>query len=280
MSRIVGGSVLLFLNITPGEKSHLDFQSFSGERRELAVVENGKWVRNTSNDRFGQRLEMVSETLLRITDLEKEDSGLFKFSVMLPGAMIQDLTFSLTVYARVPEPRIQVLDTSDGCSITLWCLVDGEERYNISWEREGTLNGSWDSHQFSDNSSSLRLSWEPELSDFNVTCVVSNPVDRNKTSFDPLRNCPPKAPRNEHNEIKWIYLLILIAVIPVLVIAIMVCVYRTRIKRTKRKEGSGDLSVAASVQGSEDQLFIQSNLKKRAESGWLEQRDPQETITS
>lgn len=102
VSRIMGDSVLLFLNITPGEKSHLDFQSLSGERHELAVVKNGKWVRNTSNDRFGQRLEMVNETLLRITDLEKEDSGLFKFGVRhhQDPAMIQGLTFNLTVYGK------------------------------------------------------------------------------------------------------------------------------------------------------------------------------------
>ncbi|KAJ6652427.1 hypothetical protein lerEdw1_011545 [Lerista edwardsae] len=202
---MLGGTAWLVLNMPPGkmvDKSHLDFQPHSGERGELAVLKGGHWERSKAPDRFGQRLEIVNKTVVRITPLEKGDGGLFEASVRLPSAEVQHHLFNLTVYAPVSEPQIllrNISKTPGMCNVTLWCWVPGDGEHNVSWaigavgRPRRVLGGSSDWHQLSDHGSRLQLLWRANLSDSSINCLVRNPVDQKNTSFDLLKICPNEA---------------------------------------------------------------------------------------
>ncbi|XP_053224092.1 SLAM family member 6-like isoform X2 [Podarcis raffonei] len=243
---IMGESVLFPVNVSSAvtvEKMEWDFYPQSGGLGYwLGEFSHGKLEHPSPTDRFGQRLDMVNETTLRIKDLELDDGGIYNARIWFTKAQFQEQSFSLMVYEPVPAPQIhhQVESkTPDGCNVTLRCHTPGREDLSISWETgdlHRALGKSVNQYQVSDNGRELRVSlWNSSL-DSKFTCLVSNSVDQKRASFDLLKIC--QSDEGGHLQLlSWSPWLIS-SVIVLLVIMVMVMVnwmcWKIRLERNRR----------------------------------------------
>ncbi|XP_033030192.1 V-set and immunoglobulin domain-containing protein 10-like [Lacerta agilis] len=161
----------------------------------LGEFRHGKLQHPDPTGRFGQRLDVVNGTTLRIKDLELDDGGIYNTRIWFTKTQFQEQRFILTVYEPVPTPQIQhqvESKTPGGCNVTLRCYTPGREELKVSWETwdpHRALGKSVNQYQVSNNGRELRVfSWN---SSFNskFTCLVSNPVDQKRASFDLLSIC-------------------------------------------------------------------------------------------
>ncbi|CAI5798622.1 SLAM family member 8-like isoform X1 [Podarcis lilfordi] len=204
---ILGGSVLFPASVSQGitvEKMEWDFYPQSGSLGFwLGEFSHGKLEQQSPSDRFGQRLDMVDETTLRIKDLELDDSGIYNVRIWLTKSQFQEQSFSLTVYEPVPAPQIhfqEVSQTSEGCNVTLQCQAPGKEEFNSS--------------------------------DSAFTCLLTNSVDQKNASFDLLKICPgAQVGRQRHHIIfTAVVMLLIIMVVPVK------WMWMRRKRKSKKKE--------------------------------------------
>ncbi|XP_060125670.1 uncharacterized protein LOC118078661 isoform X5 [Zootoca vivipara] len=196
---ILQGSVLFFAYGSEGitvEKMEWDFlPQRGGLGFWLGEFRHGKLQHPSPTDRFGQRLDMVDETTLRIKDLELDDGGIYNARIWFAKSLFQEQSFSLIVYEPVPTPKIdhQVESmTPGGCNVTLRCHTPGREELNISWETGGlhrALGKSVNQFQVSDHGRELRVFYWNSYFDSKFTCQASNPVDKKGASFDFLNIC-------------------------------------------------------------------------------------------
>ncbi|XP_042294771.1 uncharacterized protein LOC121915020 [Sceloporus undulatus] len=103
----LGGSVLFPITISSMKtvaEIEWKFETERGLALLIAEFSDGKLVRPNPRDRFGQRLEMVDETTLKIKDLEREDSGVYMARVMLATFTVLEYFFNLTVYSAINDP--------------------------------------------------------------------------------------------------------------------------------------------------------------------------------
>ncbi|CAI5798625.1 SLAM family member 8-like isoform X2 [Podarcis lilfordi] len=181
---------------------------------------------------------MVDETTLKVKDLELNDSGIYSARIWVTKTQFQEQRFSLTVYEPVPTPQIdhQVESkTPGGCNVTLRCHTPGREDLSISWETGGphrALGKSVNQYQVSDNGQELRVSFWNTSFDSKFTCLVSNPVDRKRASFDLLNICQSDE-GGQFGLLSWSPLLIS-SVIVLLVILVMVMRWKIIFKRRRR----------------------------------------------
>ncbi|XP_067328483.1 SLAM family member 9-like [Anolis sagrei] len=193
---MLNGTVLLSIrNISTPETLHSidwDFQLQSGTRLKIAEFRDGALVRGNHND----RLELADETSLRIRNLEKEDSGLYTARVNFRSNEIQEHLYHLKVYDPVPVPQVLhqiVSNSSTSCNVTLECWLSEKAGLNVSWRIGNdlrTLEGSSGWYQLSSDGWRLHVSMRTSAKDSNFTCLVSNPADQKKASFDLLSVCP------------------------------------------------------------------------------------------
>nr|XP_034957615.1 SLAM family member 7-like isoform X1 [Zootoca vivipara] len=211
VSGILGGSVFLSLN-TPSakkvEKIEWAFHPTSGDPYLLGEFRDGKldqsnlrsWYEQLveSGDALALRIKnlaMVEETTLRIKNLTVEHAGLYEARAWFNVAQFQEHHFFLTVYEPVPRPQIHhevESKTPEGCNVSLQCQAPAKEEFTISWKRGNpprALVGGLDKYWLSDNGRNLHVSWRKSSADSTFTCLVSNPVDRNRASFDLLEIC-------------------------------------------------------------------------------------------
>ncbi|XP_053224094.1 SLAM family member 8-like isoform X2 [Podarcis raffonei] len=208
---ILGGSVFLSLNAPPAKKVvkiEWAFHPTSGDSYLLGEFRDGKLDQSNFRSQYEQQMEtgdavalriknfaMVDETTLSIKNLTMKHSGLYEARAWINSALFQEHHFILTVYEPVPRPWIQhkvQSKTPEGCNVSLQCQAPVKEEYTISWKRGNpprVLVGGLDKYWLSDNGRNLHVSWRKSSSDSTFTCLVSNPVDRNRASFDLLRIC-------------------------------------------------------------------------------------------
>ncbi|CAI5798635.1 SLAM family member 8-like isoform X2 [Podarcis lilfordi] len=208
---ILGGSVFLSLNAPPAikvVKIQWAFHPTSGYSYPLGEFRDGKLDLSNLRSMYEQQMEtgdavalrienlaMVDETTLRIKNLTMEHGGIYEARTWINSALFQEHHFILTVYEPVPRPWIHhkvESKTPEGCTVTLQCQAPVKEEYTISWKRGNpprVLVGGLVKHWLSDNGRNLHVSWRKSSSDSTFTCLVSNPVDRNRASFDLLRIC-------------------------------------------------------------------------------------------
>nr|XP_003229706.2 PREDICTED: T-lymphocyte surface antigen Ly-9 [Anolis carolinensis] len=210
MSAIQGGSVSFRLSI-PSEKVIVgiewNFKVKDGSILLIGESSNGKWKRPNPEDQFGDRLELVNQTMLRVHDLKTEDGGIYTAHVRFDTDEIPEYNFPLAVYEPVPTPRIFPHLNSFApfeCNVTLECNASGAEGLNVSWTRGNRLSpleGTMDGYNLSNNGKDLHLAWRHNSSDSIFTCLVSNPVDEKRTSFNLLSVCTSKG--KGHPGSKW-----------------------------------------------------------------------------
>ncbi|XP_077776404.1 SLAM family member 8-like [Podarcis muralis] len=229
---ILGGSVLFPANVSQGmtvEKIQWDFlPQRGGLGFWLGEFSHGKLEHPSPTDRFGQRLDMVNKTTLRLKDLELDDSGFYNARIWFTKALFQEQHFSLTVCEPVPTPQIDhqlESKTPGGCNVTLRCHTPGRGDLSISWETGGphrALGKSVNQYQVSDNGRELRVSFWNSSLDSKFTCLVSNPVDQKRASFNLLNICQSDE-GGQFGPLSWSPWLIT-ALISLLVMMVMVMV--------------------------------------------------------
>ncbi|CAI5798613.1 T-lymphocyte surface antigen Ly-9-like isoform X2 [Podarcis lilfordi] len=199
VNRILGGSVSFSVSVSQRitiEKIEWDFRPKTGGLGLwLSEDRHGKLDHPNPTERLGERLDMANQKMLRIKDLELNDSGIYTARVWFTKVQFQEQSFSLTVYEPVPTPQIdhQVdSKTPGGCNVTLRCHTPGRKDLSISWETGGphrALGKSVNQYQVSDNGRELRVSFWNSSFNSKFTCLVSNPVGQKRASFDLLNIC-------------------------------------------------------------------------------------------
>uniref|UniRef100_A0ACB8G6S6 Uncharacterized protein n=1 Tax=Sphaerodactylus townsendi TaxID=933632 RepID=A0ACB8G6S6_9SAUR len=193
---VLGGSVVLSVNVAPGAKVkevEWSYRAGSGPALLVALFRDGKFDRPDPSDRFRQRIGMFNETL-RIRALELNDSGVFGARVKIFPALVEDQIFHLTVYEPVLMPRIQsqlLSSTPGGCNVSLQCLTPGKGRVNVTWRKGNPIQdlSSTDRYQVSPDGRTIRLSLQATSLNTTYSCMASNPVEHKIVSFDLQRIC-------------------------------------------------------------------------------------------
>uniref|UniRef100_A0A670KAC9 SLAM family member 8-like n=2 Tax=Podarcis muralis TaxID=64176 RepID=A0A670KAC9_PODMU len=239
---ILGGSVLFPVNISQGitvEKMEWDFlPQRGGLGFWLGEFSHGKLEQQSPSDRFGQRLDMVDETTLRIKDLELDDGGIYNARIWLTKSQFQEQSFSLTVYEPVPTPQIhfqEVSQTSEGCNVTLQCQAPRKEEFSISWKRGNpprALGNSLYEYQLSDSGRNLCVFWRKDSSDSAFTCLLTNSVDQKNASFDLLKICPGVQVRRQRH----IIISTAVVMLLIMMVAAVMWMWMRRKRKFKKKE--------------------------------------------
>nr|XP_034958494.1 uncharacterized protein LOC118078664 [Zootoca vivipara] len=185
---------------------------------------------------------MVNETTLRIKDLELDDGGIYNARIWLTKSLFQEQSFSLTVYEPVPKPQIghQVESiTPGGCNVTLRCHTPGREELKFSWETGGlhrALGKSVNQFQVSDNGRELRVFYWSSSFDSKFTCLVSNPVDQKRTSFDFLNICltDEGGQFGLSSWIPWLIASLISLLVIMVMVMVMVMCWKIRLERNGR----------------------------------------------
>ncbi|XP_034958497.1 uncharacterized protein LOC118078665 isoform X1 [Zootoca vivipara] len=243
---ILGGSVLFPANVSQGitmEKMEWDFlPQRGGLGFWLGEFSHGKLQHPSPTDRFGQRLDMVNETTLRIKDLELDDGGIYNARIWFTKAQFQEQSFSLTVYEPVPTPQIdhQVESkTPGGCTVTLRCHTPGRKELKVSWETQNlhrALGKSVNQYQVSFNGKELRVFYWNRSFDSKFTCLVRNHVDQKRASFDLLNICQSYE-GEKFGALSWgpwlMFSITVLLLITVVVMVMCMC-WKIRLERHRR----------------------------------------------
>ncbi|XP_053133810.1 SLAM family member 9-like isoform X2 [Hemicordylus capensis] len=190
MNRVLGGSVVFSVNVTGSTVEEFEWTFQNKTQFQIVRFAEGKWKWSVLRDSFGQRIEITNDTTLKISHVEREDSGVYGLRVTFHTEEIQVDSFSLTVFEPVPEPHISpqlISRASDGCNVTLQCQLPRKGEFNITWESGNTLQDSEDGsvrYQISSHGRDLHLFWQASSSDSTITCRVSNPADWKNVSFN------------------------------------------------------------------------------------------------
>ncbi|KAM3920482.1 SLAM family member 5-like [Leptodactylus fuscus] len=140
---------------------------------------------------FANRLETLnSGTTLRITNLRKEDGGIYTVSAHFIHKEINQRSYNLTVYDPVPSPVIWTEvkeDTTDQCNVTLYCSVPS---YTSDFSYTWIYRHRDSEYQPYNNGSSIHISEPPDHADMELLCIVHNPADKKNASVNVRHICP------------------------------------------------------------------------------------------
>uniref|UniRef100_A0ACB8G6B4 Uncharacterized protein n=2 Tax=Sphaerodactylus townsendi TaxID=933632 RepID=A0ACB8G6B4_9SAUR len=190
---ILGGSAsfpLKLLATTTVARIQWSLRVGSGPEKVIAELKDGRLEWQDTRERFGQQLEMVDGTTLRIRALEKEDSCTLDVRVVFVSGEVLRQTFRLSVFEPVPDPEIRphlVSRRAEVCNVTLHCLGSEKGGIEVSWKRGNSSDQPGVLEEGSDTD--LHVSWQPDSLDSTFTCLLSNPIDRKSASLDLASIC-------------------------------------------------------------------------------------------
>ncbi|KAK6466153.1 hypothetical protein HHUSO_G36715, partial [Huso huso] len=143
----------------------------------IARIQNGK-IDAGFEERFTGRLQRDNFTnSLRITNLEREDSGFYQIEIT--GEVRLKRSMRLSVYDPVPEPEVNGSVVLANRSCTLLCFVGNTSEVNVSWMRDGKPL----------HTTELEISQEMQGDNVTYTCVASNPASNKTTTVTPSHYC-------------------------------------------------------------------------------------------
>ncbi|KAM6037676.1 uncharacterized protein LJ206_020821 [Theristicus caerulescens] len=233
---VLGGSVLLSPVPSPNKtvtEVEWSFTTSTGARIRVAEFGPGGFKRPDPKDRFKDRLEIFSKTVLRIRALERGDSGVYGARIKLQPALVEDQSFNLSVYGPVPAPEIhnELLSlTAQGCNVTLRCRVPAGSDAVAAWQLGGSLGTPHG--QLSEDNQTLRLAVPASAFNSSYTCVAQNPIQEQNVSVHLGTLCQQQ---ERHGWERWHLCLVLLAAG---VAALLSIVWLQRKKRRK-KEAEG-----------------------------------------
>ncbi|XP_066465261.1 SLAM family member 5-like [Eleutherodactylus coqui] len=143
------------------------------------------------NEKFKNRLETLNNSRsLRITNLRKEDGGIYSATIHSADKMKYNTSYNLTVYEPVPSPTIQTecrKPSIDGGNVTLHCSVPSNTS-DISYTWKCRQNNT--EYQLCNTGSIIQMSLPPDHQDMEFLCIVQNPADQKNKSINTHNICP------------------------------------------------------------------------------------------
>ncbi|XP_064354875.1 SLAM family member 5-like [Dromaius novaehollandiae] len=263
-----GGSVLLAAALAPNasvREIEWSFSSGAGATIQVAEFSRGRLERPDPGDRFKQRLEMFNATALRIWALEPGDSGIYGARVKLHPAVVQDQSFSLSVYEPVGAPEIDselLAWTPHECNVSLRCRAPAGRDVHVAWLLDaapGHRPPAEDRLEVHVGAGTLNATY---------TCVASNPVQQRSTSVHLQTLCRdgPAA----HAWRRWhVYLALLLVAVAAVLAAIWLW-------KKRRKKAAAGGTLAASSEEEEAPLEPQYAQIQRREPPAAGKRRPEQ----
>ncbi|XP_030043008.1 SLAM family member 8 isoform X1 [Microcaecilia unicolor] len=236
---ILGGSVLLPLDVTPEHILNIEWRFGSGALIPLGQFKNRIFNEFNFSTRFHQRLQMYNETTLRVDGLEMRDTGTFEAHITFTTGYLVKQDFHLTVYEPVPTPEIRKLTTSrDSWNITLECMVSPQADVNITWIAGALPAGveELQQHWQNPNRNSRIISLNCNATDRPLFCVVSNPVDMKNTSYNLSSECTEQGGKLVSRTLLFTFLPI--TFIAIIVITLLTFFYWKKKKKRKHNDSA------------------------------------------
>ncbi|KAK9967284.1 hypothetical protein ABG768_001691 [Culter alburnus] len=245
-----GDSVSLNTDFTEVLKNDKIRWMFGPRETRIAEIYNQKICMFKSNETFGDRLQMDSQTgSLTIRNIRSEHSGLYEVQVWrYRGIFIK--RFNVTVYAHLPLPVItsnsSICSSSLSSSVSrcsLVCSAVNVSHVTLSWYKGNSLLSSI---SVSDLSISLSLPLEVEYQDKNTySCVLNNPISNQTQHLDITQLCQPCLVMLMHDSVhccsfnEAVIRLVLSALVGVAIVAVLVDHFRSmKVEQKMRKQTS------------------------------------------
>ncbi|XP_078526729.1 SLAM family member 9-like isoform X2 [Lissotriton helveticus] len=240
LNGIVGGSVLLSLVIPEG-KSIFEVRWKSLTNNARLGDSKGRTFKpfHLANPTITRRVEMENATTLRITNLAKNDSGIYRAEVQYENGFNEEQEFQLKVYDPVPIPHIEkesLSTTSEGCNVTLVCWVSTENDLNLTWIKRDAKDST--KYQNISAGQKLQLSLSANLSDSEYFCLVSNPVDQKNVSTSNI--CPRGSPPESR---VLGYFIIPVALIVLSILGLFIYLHMKKKKKKRLDEASTNVEL-------------------------------------
>ncbi|KAM4644551.1 SLAM family member 8-like [Amazona ochrocephala] len=184
---VLGGAVLLSPALPPNrtvKEIEWSFSPGTGATIQVAELGRGGFERPDPKDRFKDRLEAFNQTGLRISALQRGDSGVYGARIKLHPAMVEDQFFNLSIYEPVPAPEIQQQQLSistHGCNVTLRCWVPGGSGAEVSWQLSSAMGPVWG--WLCGGSHMLCLALPSSAFNSSYSCVARNPIQERSISI-------------------------------------------------------------------------------------------------
>ncbi|XP_016112038.1 SLAM family member 5-like [Sinocyclocheilus grahami] len=189
-----GDSVTLHTYVTKTHEDDDILWKFGAEKSLIAKISIEKQISfpyDVPDGRFRDRLKLDNQTgSLTITNITTEHAGLYHLEIN--GPMWSSKTFSVSVYAHLPTPKM-IRDCSSASSsssyCSLVCSVVNVSHVTLSWYKGNSLLSSI---SVSDLSISLSLPLEVEYQDKNsYSCVLNNPISNQTGHLNISKLCQP-----------------------------------------------------------------------------------------
>ncbi|XP_078391357.1 CD48 antigen-like [Cetorhinus maximus] len=170
----LGQSVSLSPQIPHGSKN--DQIEWTLPRFKIARWTNGI-IKYFGHEEFKRRIKLHPEDFsLQISDLRREDAGVYEVSVTLDSGNKSSRTVQLDVYEPVTGTNIRIDQYTRNCNLTLSCSVNTGDDISFRWWRGGEALGNDSTHHLSKTREELQLYFTGETNNSVYRCEARNPV--------------------------------------------------------------------------------------------------------
>ncbi|XP_041036595.1 signaling lymphocytic activation molecule-like [Carcharodon carcharias] len=128
-------------------------------------------------EEYKKRFKVHPEDLsLQISELQREDTGVYEVSVVLDSGKESSQTVQLDVYESVTGTNITIDQNRRNCNMTLTCSVNTGDHISFRWWRGGEALRNDSTHHLSKTGEELQLYFTGEPKDSVYRCEARNPV--------------------------------------------------------------------------------------------------------
>ncbi|XP_041036599.1 signaling lymphocytic activation molecule-like isoform X2 [Carcharodon carcharias] len=172
----LGQSVSLSMGISHGSKVYeVEWKRLSSKYRIVRWT-NGI-IKYFEAEEFKKRFKLHPEDLsLQISELQREDTGVYEVSVVLDSGKESSQTVQLDVYESVTGTSITIDQNRRNCNMTLTCSVNTGNHVSFGWWRGSEALRNDSTHHRSKTGEELQLYFTGEPKDSVYRCEARNPV--------------------------------------------------------------------------------------------------------
>ncbi|XP_067252656.1 SLAM family member 5-like [Chanodichthys erythropterus] len=227
VSVMEGDSVTLNTDLNEIHEDEDILWKYGAETSLIAEISRAAGIFSTSDGtdgRFRNRLQLDVQTgSLTITNTRTEHAGVYQLEIS--GAKLSIISFSVSVYARLPTLNItRDCSSSSSSSCSVLCSVVNVSHVTLSWYKGNSLLSSI---SVSDLNRSLSLDVKHE--DKNIySCVVNNSISNQTQHLDINQLCHACADQG----LPLLFIVLINAGSLLIVVAIVICYLCKKCRKT------------------------------------------------